>query len=222
MSSVMLNATCSFFDVKNMEESRLPSKTGAVRFLAVSALVASVFASALIPAVICTGVIAATTAAIMLKNRQIEQLDKNEGDIVTTFKNKIDSYSPEGKNSLLTVCLSCLTKKIEEMPKEINTSKKIWHLKIPCKPIEKYLLEGIEKYAKVSGDELKQEKSGGKMTIELKGDQKKIEELSVVSTLSVIKHLYTQLGKPNKAQEIADFIKKIQPDTENSINQATE
>jgi len=219
----VLSATSSFFDIKNIEESRLPSKTGAIRFLAVSALVASLFASALIPAVICTGVIAAATAAIMLKNRKIEQLnEKNESDIVNIFKNEIDRYSLEEKNSLLTVCLSCLTKKIEKMPKEINTSKKIWHLKTPCKPIEKYLLEGIEKYAKVSGDELKQEKSEGKMTIELKGDQKKIEELSVVSTLSIIEHLYTQLGKLNKAQEIADFIKKIQPDTENSINQATE
>ncbi|VHO03632.1 hypothetical protein [Candidatus Rhabdochlamydia sp. T3358] len=221
MSSVMLNTACSLFDVKNIEESRLPSKTGAIRFLAVSALVASVFASALIPAVICTGVIAATTAAIMLKNRKIEQLNENESDIVNTFKNKIDSYSLEGKNSLLTVCLSCLTKKIGEMPKEINTAKKIWHLKAPCKPIEKYLLDGIEKYAKVSGDELKQEKSEGKMTIELKGDQKKIEELSVASTLSIIEHLYVQLDKPHKAKEITDFIKQIQPDSENS-NQATE
>ena len=210
MSSVMLTATCSFFDIKNIEESRLPSKTGAVRFLAVSALVASVFASALIPAVICTGVIAATTAATMLKNRQIKQLNENESDVANDFKNKIDSYSLEEKNSLLTVCLSCLTKKIEEMPTEINTSKKFWHLKSPCKPIEKYLLKNIEKYEKVSGDELKQEKREGKMIIELIGDQRKIEGLSVVSTLSIIEHLYTQLGKHHKAKEIADFINQIE------------
>lgn len=210
MSSVVLTATCSFFDIKNIEESRLPSKTGAVRFLAVSALVASVFASALIPAVICTGVIAATTAATMLKNRQIKQLNENESDVVNAFKNKIDNSSLEEKNSLLTVCLSYLTKKIEEMPTEINTSKKFWHLKSPCKPIQKYLLEGIEKYAKASGDELKQEKREGKMTIELIGDQRKIEGLSVVSTLSIIEHLYTQLGKHHKAKEIADFINQIE------------
>ncbi|MFI0478324.1 MAG: hypothetical protein ACH349_04270, partial [Candidatus Rhabdochlamydia sp.] len=112
-----------------------------------------------------------------------------------------------------------LTKKIEEMPKEINTSKKIWHLKIPCKSIEKYLLEGIEKHAKVSGNELKQEKSEGKMTIELKGDQKKIEELSVISTLRIIEHVYIQLDKPHKAQEITDFIKQIQSDAENFVAQ---
>jgi hypothetical protein len=215
MSSVMLTAACSFFDIKNIEESRLPSKTGAVRFLAVSALVASVFASALIPAVICTGVIAATTAATMLKNRQIKQLNENESDVANAFKNKIDSYSLEEKNSLLTVCLSCLTKKIEEMPKEINTSRKIWPFKTTCKriPIQKYLLEGIKKYAKASGDELKQEKREDKMIIELKGDQRKIERLSVVSTLSIIEHLYTQLEKPHKAKEITNFINQIEANT---------
>ena len=213
----VLSIASSFLDIKSIEASRLPSKTDTIRFLAVSALVASVFASALIPAVICTGVIAATTAAIMLRSRKIEQL--NENDVVNTFKNKINSYSLEGKNSLLTVCLSCLTKKIEEMPKEINTSKKIWHLKIPCKSIEKYLLEGIEKHAKVSGNELKQEKSEGKMTVELKGDQKKIEELSVISTLRIIEHVYIQLDKPHKAQEITDFIKQIQSDAENFVAQ---
>ena len=54
------------------------------------------------------------------------------------------------------------------------------------------------------------------MTIELTEDQKKIKELSVISTLSIIEHLYTQLDKPHKVQEIAKFIKQIQPDTENS------
>ncbi|MEK7339894.1 MAG: hypothetical protein WBD50_01090 [Candidatus Rhabdochlamydia sp.] len=216
----VLSATSSFFDIKNIEESRLPSKAGAIRFLAVSALVASVFASALIPAVICTGVIAATTAAIMLKSKRVEQLNENESDVVNAFKKAIDGYSPEEKYDLLTVCLSCSTKKIEEMPKEINTSKKFWHRKTPCKSIEKYLLEGIEKYAKVSSDELVKERSKDKITIELTGDQKKIEKLSIVSTLSIIEHLYTQLEKPHKAKEITGFINQIENNIKNSINQA--
>lgn len=221
MSSVMLNATCSFFDIKNMEESRLPSKTGAVRFLAVSALVASVFASALIPAIISTGVIAATTAAIMLKNRQVEQLNENE--IVSGFKDDINSYTEEKKYGLLTACLSCLTEKTEEMPEKVNRSKKFLFFSwISPKDTKSYLLKNIQEYAKTSGDELRQKTSEGKMTIELTEDQKKIKELSVISTLSIIEHLYTQLDKPHKVQEIAKFIKQIQPDTENSINQATE
>lgn len=228
MSSVMLNATCSFFDVKNMEESRLPSKTGAVRFLAVSALVASVFASALIPAIISTGVIAATTAAIMLKNRQVEQLNEsdivlNENEVVNGFKDDINSYTEEKKYGLLTACLSCLTEKTEEMPERVNRSKKFLFFSwISPKDTKSYLLKNIQEYAKTSGDELKQKTSGGKMTIELTEDQKKIKELSVISTLSIIEHLYAQLDKPHKVQEIAKFIKQIQPDTENSINQATE
>lgn len=217
----MLNATCSFFDVKNMEESRLPSKTGAVRFLAVSALVASVFASALIPAIISTGVIAATTAAIMLKNRQVEQLNENE--VVNGFKDDINSYTEEKKYGLLTACLSCLTEKTEEMPERVNRSKKFLFFSwISPKDTKSYLLKNIQEYAKTSGDELKQKTSGGKMTIELTEDQKKIKELSVISTLRIIEHLYAQLDKPHKVQEIAKFIKQIQPDTENSINQATE
>lgn len=233
MSSVMLNATCSFFDVKNIEESKLPSKTGAVRFLAVSALVASVFASALIPAVICTGVIAATTAAIMLKNRKVEQLNKsevantfveqlNESEVVNDFKNKIDSYPKEKKCGLLTVCLSYLTKKIEEMPKEISTSRKFWPFKTSSMPIEDYLVKDIQKYAKESGDELVKERREGKITIEPTEDQKKVERLSIVPTLNIIEHLYTQLGKHNKAKEITDFVKQIQLNSENPVNQATE
>ncbi len=212
MSSVMLNVACSFFDIKNIEESRLPSKTGAIRFLAVSALVASVFASALIPAVICTGVIAATTAAIMLKSKKIEQLNENieplnGNDVVNSFKGEINSYSKEKKYGLLTVCLSCLTERLEEMPEMINVTIKT--LGVPrnsTKATKSYLLEGIEKYAKVSGNELVKEDSEGKMTIKLIGDQEKIKGLSVVSTLSIVEHLYTQLGKSDKANEIKNLI----------------
>lgn len=225
MSSVMLNATCSFFDVKNIEESRLPSKMGTVRFLAVSALVASIFASVLIPAVISTGVIAASTAAIMLKNRQVERLNESdialkEKEVVNKFKDKIDKYTKEEKCSLLTVCFSFLTERIEEMPGKINRFKEFltfsWN---SPREIKSYLLKNIQKYAKTSGDELKQKTIEGKMVIELTEDQKKIKELSVTSTLSIIEHLYIQLGKQHKAQEIANFIKQIQPDTENSIDQ---
>ena len=50
-------------------------------------------------------------------------------------------------------------------------------------------------------------------------DQKKIEELSVISTLRIIEHVYIQLDKPHKAQEITDFIKQIQSDAENFVAQ---
>ncbi|PWU13145.1 MAG: hypothetical protein C5B45_06570 [Chlamydiae bacterium] len=219
MSSVMLSATCSFFDIKNIEESRFPSKTGAVRFLAISALVASVFASTLIPAVISTGVIAATTAAIMLKNRKIEQFNENE--VVNRFKNDVNHYTEEKKYGLLTVCFSCLTEKTEEMPGKINRFKEFltfsWN---SPRDTKSYLLENIQKYAKTSGDELKQKTSEGKMVIELTKDQREIKELSVTSTLSIIEYLYIQLDKQHKAQEIANFIKQIQPYAENSIDQA--
>lgn len=221
MSSVILNATCSFFDVKNIQESRLPSKTGAVRFLAVSALVASVFASALIPAVICTGVIAATTAAIMLKNRKVEQL--NESEVVNEFKKEIDNSSKEKKYALLTVCLSFLTKEIEKMPETIGVTKKFLFFSWKSsKGTEEHILKKINKYLKNSSNELVQEKSKNGISIKVEGDQIKIEKLSIISTLRIIEHLYTQLGKSHKAKDITDFINQIQPDTENSINQATE
>lgn len=225
MSSVMLNAACSFFDVKNIEELRLPSKTGAVRLSAVLVLVAAVFASALTLAVMCIGVIVATTAAVMLKNRQIEQLDErditlNKNEVVNRFKDEIKSYTEEKKYGLLTVCLSCLTEKIEEMPEKVNRSKKflIFSWSSP-KATKNYLLKNIQEYAKASGDELKQKMSEGKMIIELTEDQRGIKELSVVSILSIIEHLYAQLGKPHKAQEIAKFIQEIQSNTKNSVDQ---
>ncbi|MCL6755745.1 MAG: hypothetical protein M3A24_01015 [Candidatus Rhabdochlamydia oedothoracis] len=229
MSSVMLNAACSFFDVKNIEESRLPSKTGAVRFLAVSALVASVFASALIPAAICTGVIAATTAAIMLKNRQVEQLNENEvvnglkderqveqsneNEVVNGFKDAINNYTEEKKCGLLTACLSCLTEKTKEMPEEVKKSKKFLFFSWSSpKATKMYLVKDLQKYLKTLDADLVERKKKNQITIKLTEAQRKIKELSVVSTLSIIEHLYVQLDKPQKAQETANFIEQIQSD----------
>lgn len=227
MSNVMLDATYSFFDVKNIEESRLPSKTGAVRFLAVSALVVSIFASALIPAVICTGVIATTTAAIMLKNRRVEQLVLNENEVVNGFKDDINNYTTEKTCALLTVCFSCLIGEKGKILEKVNRSRGV-KLSFPKLLIQwisfptntkKHFLREIQRYAKLSDNELKQETSRGGMTISLTEDQEKIKELSVISILSIIKHLYTQLGKKDKALEIAKLIQKVQSETENSIDQ---
>lgn len=218
MNSAIVKAANFMFDVKNIQESALPSKTGAVRLLAVSALIASVATCILLPAVAapalllaaaCTGIIATTA----LKNRQIKQIKQiNESDIVNKFKEDIEGYSKEEKHDLLVVCFSYLTKKIGSMPEKINKSKSSWRFWQTPTPINKYFSKEIEKHIEEASKDFVQKENESEILINVTEDQAKIEKLSAVSILNIIENLHEACSNSKKAGEIRGLINQITQD----------
>lgn len=217
MNSAILHVSDFVFDVKNIQESGFPSKTGSIRFLAVSALVASVFASALLPAVICTGIIAITT---ILKNRQIKQLKESDpvnkfSDPVNKFKDAIKNYNSKEINNLLLVCWSCLTEKLPNMPKKISMPEKSNKYKIfrnSSVSTEKYILGEIKESMKHADSDLVKKLDDNRVDVFGNKEQKELKELPAVSILSIIECLYEKSSNPTKAKEIRALIDQTKQD----------